>query len=91
MAVRKILIIDDHYEVQDFLRSLLELASDDFQVESVPSAEEGWLELLRVRFDLLITDLRLPGMNGFELIRMAQKRFPALPIILITGSVSSEI
>jgi CheY-like chemotaxis protein len=90
VAVSKILIIDDHYEVQDFLRSMLELASEDFQVDCVPSAEEGWLELLRVRFDLLITDLRLPGMNGFELIRMAQKRFPHLPIFLITGTDSEE-
>ena len=90
MTGSKILVIDDHYEVQDFLRSMLELASDTYAVHCVPSAEEGWLELLQVRFDLLITDLRLPGMGGFELARMAQKRFPALPIILISGNDSEE-
>jgi len=88
--VKQILVVDDHFEMLEFLRSMLELSSRDHQVLGVPSAEEGFLELRRTPFDLVITDVRLPGMSGFELARQIQGLRPDLPIIMITAYSSPQ-
>ena len=73
--LKKILVVDDHFEMLEFLRSMLQLSNPDHEVLGVPSAEEGLLELHSVPFDLLITDVRLPGMSGFELARWVRTAF----------------
>ncbi|MDX1688784.1 MAG: response regulator [Candidatus Promineifilaceae bacterium] len=88
--VKQILVVDDHFEMLEFLRSMLELSNRDHQVLGVPSAEEGFLELRRTPFDLVITDVRLPGMSGFELVRQIQALRPELPIIMITAYSSPQ-
>lgn len=88
--VKQILVVDDHFEMLEFLRSMLELSGQDYEVLAVPSAEEAMLELRRGNFDLLITDVRLPGMSGFDLIRWGQKAKLKLPVIMITAYSSSQ-
>lgn len=88
--VKHILVVDDHFEMLEFLRSMLQLSSQDYEVLAVPSAEEGLLELRRGTFDLLITDVRLPGMSGFDLIRRAQRLGLKLPVIMITAYSSAQ-
>lgn len=88
--VKRILVVDDHFEMLEFLRSMLEVSGHDFEVLAVPSAEEGMLELLRTRFDLLITDVRLPGMSGFDFVRRIRRRLPDLPVIMITAYSSPQ-
>ena len=88
--IKKVLVVDDHFEMLEFLRSMLELAEHDYEVMAVPSAEEGMLELRRTPFDLLITDVRLPGMSGFDLVRRAKANNPDLPVIMITAYSSEQ-
>ncbi len=88
--VKQILVVDDHFEMLELLRSMLRLAGHDYQVYAVPSAEEGMLELLRTRLDLLITDVRLPGMSGFDFVRRIRRRQPDLPVIMITAYSSAQ-
>lgn len=88
--VKEILVIDDHFEMLESLRSMLELSSGDYEVLGVPSAEEGFLELRRTPFDLVITDVRLPGMSGFELVRKVREFRPEVPIIMITAYSSAQ-
>lgn len=87
---KQILVVDDHFEMLEFLRSMLELSNQDCEVLAVPSAEEGLLELRRSQFDLLITDVRLPGMSGFDLVRRLKKLGRNLPVIMITAYSSSQ-
>ncbi|MEM7800256.1 MAG: response regulator [Chloroflexota bacterium] len=82
---KKILLVDDNYESIDFFRSMLEIMDQRFSVVSTPSAEEGWLEFRRDNFDLLVTDLRLPGMSGVELIQRILDAKPGFPTILVSG------
>ncbi len=90
--VKKILVVDDHFEMLEFLQSMLELSEYDYDVLAVPSAEEGMLELGRTEFDLLITDIRLPGMSGFEFVRRARRRLrnQSVPVIVMTAHSSDE-
>ena len=87
---KKILVVDDHFEMLEFLRSMLELSNQDFEVLAVPSAEEGLMELRRVHFDLVITDVRLPGMSGFDLVRRTKSIKSDIPVIMITGYSSAQ-
>ena len=87
---KQILVVDDHFEMLEFLRSMLELSNQDCEVLAVPSAEEGLLELRRAQFDLLITDVRLPGMSGFDLVRRIKALGREMPEIMITAYSSSQ-
>lgn len=87
---KKILVVDDHFEMLELLRSMLTIAHPKYQVVGVPSAEEGFLELRRTPYDLLITDVRLPGISGFELVRRVQRLRPETPIIMITAYSSGQ-
>ena len=87
---KQILVVDDHFEMLEFLRSMLELSNQDCEVLAVPSAEEGLLELRRAQFDLLITDVRLPGMSGFDLVRRLKTLGREVPVIMITAYSSGQ-
>lgn len=87
---RRIVVVDDHFETLEFLRSLLELADKTYVVAGYPSAEEAWLEMRQASFDLLITDVDLPGMNGFELAKRVRAFRPDTPIVMITANATLE-
>ena len=88
---KRVLIVDDQREVRDVLRSGIESLGPDFEVVTVPSGEEAVLELSLRDFDLLVTDVRLPGVSGLEVLRRVRKSRPDLRIILITGILDPVI
>ncbi len=87
---KRILLVEDHLSTLDLLRSMLEYSSSGRQILGVPSAEEGLLAIRQAPFDLLICDVRLPGMSGFDLVRKVRSIQPELPVIMITGYASPE-
>lgn len=87
----RILIVDDHRETRRMLRAGLETLGHDLQIVDVPSGEEAILVNSRQPFDLLVADIRLPGISGLELIEHAQIRNPKLGIILVTGMTDSSV
>jgi CheY-like chemotaxis protein len=72
------------------LRSCLELSGKDYVVVDVPSGEEALLELGRGPVDLLVTDLRLPGISGLELLEKVNQLNPYARAIMITGHPTEE-
>jgi excisionase family DNA binding protein len=87
-ARRRILLVDDEESIRRLLSRMLEAKYD---VEVAPDGDAA-LRLLRepdAHYDLLISDLNMPGMDGLTLIREAQRLVTALPAIVITG-YSSE-
>lgn len=80
-----ILIVEDEPNVAFFLKEGLEVLGQEYQVLVADSAEAA-LGLLEERVpDLLVTDLRLPGMNGLDLVWILQERGLTLPVLLITA------
>ena len=84
MAYR-ILIVDDQKDVSRLLRSALETIEHGLEVVEAPSGEEAILEATRNKVDLLISDFRLPGITGVELMKKFRLRNPDVKVILITG------
>ncbi len=83
--MRRVLIVDDSIDLGRSLQDALKVTYPDISVAVVPSAEEALLVSTRFSFDLLVTDLRLPGMNGLELIRKIRVRQPGIRVILMTA------
>mgnify|MGYP000878517152 CR=1 FL=1 len=85
MPTKRIIIADDALDFGRMLQASLTTLGSHLKVTLVPSAEEALLETRRGATDLLISDVRLPGMSGFELVRKARVHYPGLKIIVITG------
>lgn len=80
---RKILIIEDEKKIADTLKIGLE--ENGFHVEVAYDGKIG-LQLINSRvFDLMILDINLPGMNGYELCKAARYRYPHVLIIMLTS------
>jgi CheY-like chemotaxis protein len=91
MTVRRILIVDDHTEVRRMLRAGLETLGPNLQVIDVPSGEEAMLVVSRQMVDVMVVDVRLPGMSGLELLGRARLSNPDPKLILITGVTDPHI
>ena len=79
----RVLVVDDEATIRDLLSKTLALAEYD-----VDTAADGTNALDRLRafsYDLLIADLKMPGMDGLTLIRQAKRIKSDLPVIIITG------
>lgn len=82
-ARQRVLVVDDEASIRDLLSKTLALAEYD-----VDTAPDGTAALDRMRafgYDLLIADLKMPGMDGLTLIRQAKRIKQDLPVIIITG------
>ena len=85
----RILIVDDDAAVQTTIGLLLERAGH--HVVSASDGRKGLLSLEAGQFDLLFLDIFMPGMDGFETMRMVRQQHPRIPIIVISGqSLPSE-
>lgn len=81
--MKKILVIDDESYVRRVLRKYLE--SEGFEVTEAKSGIEGLNSYNKHPFDLVITDIEMPEMNGFETIENLKNKFPEVNIIAMSG------
>jgi DNA-binding NtrC family response regulator len=86
-----ILIVEDEAPMRRLLE--LDLAEAGLQTFSAPDAEKGIDLIRREQIDLVLTDLKLPGMSGLEFLQSAKRIAPALPVIVMTayGTVETAV
>lgn len=80
----KVLLADDHPIVRQGLRRLLELEADFSVIAEAGDGTEALHLLERYKPDVLIVDLMMPSLNGFEVIRQASHRFPKIAVIVLS-------
>ena len=82
--MEKILAIDDEEDILSLVRDIL--TAEGFEVETALSAEYGITLLERYTPDLILLDLMLPGMDGWEFLKIikSDERFKDVPVILLT-------
>jgi DNA-binding response OmpR family regulator len=83
------MIVEDHDKLRGLLEDLLQKTGHS--VSSFATAEEAVSRLEADRFDVLHTDLHLPGMDGWELIGLAKAVQPAIRVLLLTGDGRKEV
>ena len=92
MQGKRILIVDDEAQIALTLCRALSLPlGGGHHVEVSPSAYAALTRFPRERFDLIITDLRMPGISGLELIRRVRQNSPQTRTILITAYGDDEV
>ena len=84
-----ILVVDDNAVHRELVRRCL-LALPDLTIQFAETAEEGLAALAAQAPDLVLTDLRMPGMDGLELVERVHRGYPFLPIILMTSYGSEQ-
>lgn len=77
-----ILVVDD----DDVIRETLdELLSANYSVQTADTAEAALSKLEGQRFDVVLTDISMPGLNGMELLKRVVEKYPGTPVIIISG------
>ncbi len=84
----KTLVVDDEEIVRSFLIDVL--TDEGYQVTAVSSGDEAVKLLTKNDYDLIITDIKMPGTDGMEVLRVAKARDPNQNVIVMTGYASTE-
>jgi len=80
----RILLVDDHHVVRDMLVDLV--GSLGYRADAAASGVEALALFDRGQYDVVLTDLMMPGMSGWEVLAALRQRDPQLPIIILTGT-----
>lgn len=82
MDKKSVLVVDDEEIIRDFL---FEVLNDDYEVTTASDGDEAIDKLKQKRYDLIITDLKMPRVSGDEVVRFARQSDPEAKVIVITG------
>jgi DNA-binding NtrC family response regulator len=88
MEKTRILLIDDEERMCESLKTLLEM--EGYEVQPFTNSGDAVKKLSEDSFDLIISDIKMPGIDGIEILRQAHEHDPNLEVILITGYASLE-
>ncbi len=86
-AAANILLVDDNRHGLIARKTILE--EQGHRITTATNGEEALEAFAKIPFDLLVTDLRMPKMNGLELIVQIRKTRPEIPVILLSGFVEA--
>ncbi len=84
----RVLIVDDESSMREMLS--IALGDEGWQVHSAPDGEAALALLGKKPVDVVVSDIRMPGMNGMELLRYVREQSPVTEVILITAHASTD-
>ncbi len=86
---KRILVVEDDAEMRTLLEDFLK--EEGFEIELVSNGAEAFRKLVRESFALILTDIRLPGLTGLDILPGFRKLQPEVPIIVITAFGSEDV
>jgi len=84
----RVLVVDDEESIRELLSKMLAMA--EYDVETAPDGRMGIERLRQQQYDLLISDLKMPNVDGLSLIREARHLAASMPVLIITGYSSEQ-
>ena len=88
MSAEKILVVDDEQSMTQFLSIVLR--KEGFQVTAVSNGRDALERAKAEVFDVVITDIKMPGMDGIQLLNQLKKYDPSLPVVIMTAYASQQ-
>ena len=89
MNYKRVLIVEDDEEMRGLLSDVIE--EEGYKTDSVDNGSEAFRKLVKESFALIITDIRMPGLTGLEILPGMKKLQPEAPVIVITAFGSEEV
>jgi two-component system response regulator PilR (NtrC family) len=87
LNMARALIVDDDETIRD---TLYELLSENYICQTAETAEKAFARLQADTYDVVLTDISMPGLSGLELLGQVRQRFPDTPVIVISGISDQE-
>lgn len=84
-------MVEDEQDIRDLMKELLESSVPSVQVSTAPTGGDALRMMELEAFDLIITDFKMPGMNGLEFMQAARARAPDTPRVLMTAFPDLDI
>ena len=88
MSAEKILVVDDEQSMAQFLGIVLR--KEGYQVSTVHNGRDALDKAKAEAFDVVITDIKMPGMDGIQLLQGIKKLDPSLPVVIMTAYASQQ-
>ena len=88
MSAEKILVVDDEQSMTQFLSIVLR--KEGFEVTAVSNGRDALERVKAENFDAIITDIKMPGMDGIQLLNHIKKHDPSLPVVIMTAYASQQ-
>jgi CheY-like chemotaxis protein len=89
MGRGRVLVVDDESHVRGMLREVLQDLGYD--ASTAATGELGIAAMATVQPDVVLLDLRMPGMSGIEVLSHFRQHYRAVPVVVVTGSMNEEI
>ena len=89
--IRNVLFVDDDQEMLQALREGLEKYRETFRAVLASDGVDAVNKLKQNSISLVVTDLKMPNMDGFSLLSHVMEQYPDIPVIIITGYSTSEM
>lgn len=83
MTATNILLVDDDPDARNIVPRIL--GKSGYAVSVCSTGSDALQKLTKAKFNLVLSDLRMPGMSGVELLKHIRKNYPELPVILLTA------
>lgn len=83
----RVLLVDDDETIRD---TLYELLSEYYVCQTAETAEKAFARLEADEYDVVLTDISMPGLSGLELLGHVRQKFPDTPVIIISGIGDQE-
>ena len=80
--MKRILVVDDDETIRD---TLYELLAEEYLCQTAETAEKAFARLEADSYDVVLTDISMPGLSGLELLGHIRQKFPSTPVIIISG------
>jgi two-component system response regulator PilR (NtrC family) len=87
MNMPRALVVDDDETIRD---TLYELLSEEYLCQTAETAEKAFARLDADSYDVVLTDISMPGLSGLELLGHVRQKFPNTPVIIISGISDQE-
>jgi len=82
---KNILVVDDEADIREAVKDVLESCLDNASVQAVDSGAAALDFMSHAKVDLIVTDYKMPGMDGVQLLKAIESLSPGLPHILVTA------
>ena len=86
----RILLVDDEEQILRGVSRLISCEEDEWEVETATSSSDALTLLSQQEFDVVVSDMRLPGMDGAELLEKVCQQYPSILRIVLSGQADRE-